>query len=190
MELGQVLAGTRTNAGLGSATRGRRTLSVFTRAAPTTCQIKEVLDVKGWRAGLRSWRHSAKTQTSLMRIKEQMKLLLKQHQSNGIKATARFDQRKHRERPSAAPRRQINPQLLQVAAVCDRFCQTDHQKLGPAPPASTVLSGEMKAWPRPLAHLRRSWGSCRRRSLLAALSNHFTLVSGGKTASVYSWKLP
>lgn len=128
-----------------------------------------------------------------MRTKEQMKLLLKQHQSNGIKATACFDQRKQRERPSVAPRRRINLQLLQVAAVCDRFCQTDHQKLGPAPPPAQpfqVLSGEMKAWPRPLAHLRRSWGSCRRGSLLAALSNHFTLGSGGKTASVYSWKLP
>lgn len=50
MELGRVLAGTRTHAGLGSAIRGRRTLTVVTRAAPTTCQIKEVLEVKGWRA--------------------------------------------------------------------------------------------------------------------------------------------
>lgn len=46
MELGRVLAGTRTHVGLGSATRGRRTLAMVTRAVPTTCQIKEVLEVK------------------------------------------------------------------------------------------------------------------------------------------------
>lgn len=108
-----------------------------------------------------------------------MKPLLKRHQRDG--GAACFDQRKTRERPSAAPRRRINLQLLQVAAVCDSCCQTHHLHRPLPPPARPfqVLSEQMKAWPRPLAHLRRSWGSCRRRSPLFQITSHLSQERNG-----------
>lgn len=60
---------------------------------------------------------------------------------------------------------EINLQIHQVPAVCDSFCQTDQLQtptsadVRPLPPPRRpfkVLSDEMKACPRLLAHLRRS----------------------------------